>query len=132
MTDLDAELGGTMSAKRKAQTSSLWLEFDSDAEDCDNSLAIDSREEEEGSGGGGGCDSNVEGEEDEDEDDLISLNSYNSAGGPWPAFLPPGSPGSKKSKKMLNPATASSTSLRSNSSRRLSTGKSRQSFGGLM
>ncbi|VDO11225.1 unnamed protein product [Rodentolepis nana] len=126
MTDLDAEMGATMSAKRKAQTSSLWLEFDSDAEDCDNSLVADNREEEEG---GGGCDSNVEGE---DEDDLISLNSYNSAGGPWPAFLPSGSPGSKKSKKMLNPATASSTSLRSNSSRRLSTGKSRQSFGGLM
>nr|CDS26114.2 protein ect2 [Hymenolepis microstoma] len=125
MTELDAEMGGTMSAKRKTQTSSLWLEFDLDTEDCDNSVA-DNREEEEG---GGGCDSNVEGE---DEDDLISLNSYNSAGGPWPAFLPSGSPGSKKSKKMLNPATASSTSLRSNSSRRLSTGKSRQSFGGLM
>lgn len=122
-TDLDTDMGN-VSSKRRAQTSSLWLEFDSDAEDGDNSGATENRDLT-------GGDSNID-----DDDDLISVNSYTSATGPWPAFLPPTSQSPvtvlKKSKRMLNPATASSTSLRSNSSRRVSTGKSRQSFGGLM
>lgn len=166
MTELDVDAYSSKS-KAESPSSSKWLLFD-DNDDCGTYPMMGDNTEDSEAGGdgcggldcGGGmdCDSKFDDDDDVenvdirerggvgedevggegDDDDLISLNSYNSAGGPWPAFLPGpstsgGSPGSSKmASKKVSTATVSSTSLRSQSSRRMSTGTSRQSFSGLM
>lgn len=93
----------------------LWLDFVLSEEDG-NGQAAEEKEDH-------GC----------DEDDIISLDFFPPISGPWPAYFQLSQSTSKKSKKGLNVATASTLSLRSSSSRKTADGgRGRQSFGGFM
>ncbi|VDM17680.1 unnamed protein product [Hydatigera taeniaeformis] len=103
----------------KMERKKLWMEFISDEEGEE----LTSGERKSSYDGGA------------EEDDVVSIDSCSSAG-PWPGFFPPAVPStatSKKTRKDLNTATSSTTSLRSNCPRSTyGGGYGRQSFGGLM
>ncbi|VDK35480.1 unnamed protein product [Taenia asiatica] len=104
----------------KAERRKLWLEFVSDEEEREEVTPGGSKSSYDGGG---------------EEDDVVSVDSCSSSG-PWPGFFPPPVPSTvtnKKTKKSLNAATSSTTSLRPNCSRPAHGGShGRQSFGGLM